>query len=82
MNGNELCSSDLLAEKLKHLLSMLQIARRTLDSNEGCIYLNEVSDMMGAAGIMTQECEVLRRQIDAELYQQNSKYFNYFNQSQ
>ena len=80
MLQTDICSSDLLAEKLKHLSSMLQIARRTLDSNEGSIYLNEVIDMMGAAGMMTQECEMLRRKIDADLYQENSKYYSLFNQ--
>lgn len=74
MKNEEMCSTDLLAVKLKQLSSMLQVIRRTLDSNEGSIYLNEVIDMMGAAGQMTADCEMLRRRIDAELYQQSSKY--------
>lgn len=77
---DEICSSDLLAEKLKHISSTIQIVRRTLDSNEGSIYINEIIDMLAAAGQMTNDCEMLRRRLDTQLYQQNSKYFNLFNQ--
>ena len=75
MRENEICSSDLLAEKLQQINSLLQMVRRTLDSNESSIYLREAVDLMGSAGKMTEDCEQLRRQLDAQLYQQSSKYY-------
>ena len=77
---NDVCSSDLLAEKIQHLSSLIQLIRRTLDSNEASIYIREAVDSLGAAGNLTQECEILRRKMDADLYQQNSKYYDFFRQ--
>lgn len=72
------CSSDLLALKLQQLNSLIQIVRRTLDSNEVSIYLDEAISLMGTAGEMTQDCETLRKHIDVELYQKSSKYYDLF----
>lgn len=78
---DDTCSSDLLALKLQQLNSLIQIVLRTLDSNEGSIYLNEAINLMGAAGEMTQDCEAIRKQIDVELYQQSSKYYDLYGPS-
>lgn len=72
---DEICSSELLAQKLQHINSMFQLARRTLDSSDGSIFLDEVIDLLGAGAQMTQECETLRQRIDVDLYQKNSKYY-------
>lgn len=75
---DDTCSSDLLALKLQQLNSLIQVVRRTLDSSEGSIYLNEAINLMGAAGEMTQDCEDIRKRIDVELYQQSSKYYSLY----
>ncbi|WP_312805520.1 hypothetical protein [Atlantibacter hermannii] len=74
----ETCSSDLLAQKLQQMYSLLQIVKRTLDSNEGSIYLQEAIDLMSAAGNMAHECEAIRQRLDVELYQQSSKYYEQY----
>ncbi|WP_393947217.1 hypothetical protein [Kluyvera intermedia] len=79
--ADDTCSSDLLALKLQQLNALLQVVRRTLDSNEGSIYLNEAINLMGAAGEMTQDCEDIRKRIDVELYQQSSKYYGLYGHS-
>lgn len=71
----EICSSELLAQKLQHINSLFQLARRTLDSSDASIFMHEVKDLMGAGVQMTQECEALRQRIDVDLYQTSSKYF-------
>jgi len=75
---DDICSSDLLAQKLQQMYSLLQVVKRTLDSSEGSIYMQEAIDLMGTAGHMAHECESLRQRLDAELYQKNSKYYNQF----
>lgn len=72
------CSSDLLAQKLQQIYSLLQLVKRTLDSNEASIYMREAIDLMGTAGNMAHECESLRQRLDVELYQQNSKYYSQY----
>lgn len=76
--ADDTCSSDLLALKLQQLNALIQVVLRTLDSNEGSIYLNEAINLMGAAGEMTQDCEDIRKRIDVELYQQSSKYYGLY----
>lgn len=76
---NENCSSNQLGQKLQQMAALFQIAQRTLDSREGSIYMDDVIKMMGVCAQMAQDCELLRQRIDAELYQQNSKYFGRLN---
>lgn len=73
---DEICSSELLAQKLQHINSLFQLARRTLDSNDSSIFMDEVIDLLGAGAQMTQECENLRQRIDVDLYQKSSKYYD------
>lgn len=77
MNGDT-CSSELLALQLQQLNSLIQIIRRTLDSNDASIYLDEAISLMGTAGEMTKSCETLRRRIDVELYDKSSKYYELY----
>lgn len=72
----EICSSELLAQKLQHINSLFLLARRTLDSNDSSIFMDEVIDLLGVCAQMTQECENLRQRIDVDLYQKSSKYYD------
>ena len=72
---NHMCSSDALGQKLRELHALLQIVHRTLDSSDSSIFIAESIDLMSAACGMTHDCELLRQRMDAELYQQNSKYY-------
>lgn len=76
---NENCSSDQLGQKLQQMAALFQIAQRTLDSSEGSIYMDDVVKMMGVCAQLAGDCELLRQRIDAELYQQNSKYYERLN---
>lgn len=76
---NENCSSDQLGQKLQQMAALFQIAQRTLDSSEGSIYMDDVVKMMGVCTQLAGDCELLRQRIDAELYQQNSKYYERLN---
>lgn len=72
---SDICSSDQLGRKLQEMAALFQIVRRTLDSNESSIYMADVIAMMGLGAQMAQDCEALRQHLDAELYQQSSKYY-------
>ena len=80
MIKNDACSSELLGLKLQQLNSLIQIIRRTLDSSDASIYLDEAISLMGTAGEMTTSCETLRKRIDVELYDKSSKYYELYSQ--
>lgn len=75
------CQSETMASKLLELNALLQMVRRTLDSPDASIYIDEVVRLMNTASEMTVECEHIRQYMDTLIYQQNSKFYAKFNPS-
>lgn len=78
---NDECQSEVMASKLLELNALLQMVRRTLDSPDASIYIDEVIRLMNTASGMTVECEEIRQYMDALIYQKNSKFYTKFNPS-
>lgn len=69
------CESEAMASKLAQLDAILRTVKRTLESNESSIFLQDTIQLVASAGEITSECLLLRQKMDVQIYQKNSKYF-------